>query len=176
MRFWKKDIRLKEQPFFAFDNPRKKIVVYSDERFYAYDVPSGTIDILHEKLKLKSFDEDKDVASIEVRSNGYLVSSSQSMAFIDHSGKELYNINYKEAGASKLARLGMKTLSAAMSVAAATQDIKSLRVTGSSVTPDGTTVVHLAQDQNSGAYQNARSLDDGASGLWSAANMRYFRN
>lgn len=171
---WKKDVRLKEQPFFAFDNPNKKIIVYSDERLYAYDVPSGTIDIVNEKLKLKGFDEDKDVATIEVRKNGYLISSSQSMAMVDFTGKELFNINYKEAGASKLARLGLKALSAASSVAAATNDIKSLRVAGTSTTPDGTTVVHLEQDQNSGAYQNARAFEDGSSGLWSAANARYY--
>jgi hypothetical protein len=171
---WKKDVRLKEAPFFAFDNPNKKIIVYSDERLYAYDVPSGTIDIINEKLKLKGFDEDKDVATIEVRKNGYLVSSSQSMAMVDFSGKEAFNINYKEAGASKLARLGMKALSVASSVASATNDIKSLRVAGTSTTPDGTTVVHLEQDQNSNAYQNARAFGDAGSGLWSAANARYY--
>ena len=170
---WKKDVRLKEQPFFAFDNPNKKIVLYSDERLYAYNVPSGTIDILNEKLKLKEFDEEKDAATIEVRKSGYLVSSSQSMAIADFGGKEVYNINYKEAGASKLARLGLKALSVASSVASATNDIKSLRATGSTTTPDGTTVITVEQDQNSSSYQKARVYEDGGSGLWSAANARH---
>jgi outer membrane protein assembly factor BamB len=170
---WKKDVKLKEQPFFAFDNPNKKIIVYSDERLYAYNIASGTIDILNEKLKLKEFDEEKDVASVEVRKNGYLISSSQSMAMVDFTGKEMYNINYRQAGAGKLARLGLKALSVASSVASATNDIKSLRTTGTSTTPDGTTVITMEQDENSAAYKKARTFEDGGSGLWSAANARY---
>lgn len=110
---WKRDIKIRARPSFGFDPEHRKLLVYSGDKLNAFSLQDGNMTVLNEELPLKDYDEDKELASIETRSNGYFISSLQNTALVDFDGKIIYNTNFIEAGMRKGLRTALKVGSVA---------------------------------------------------------------
>jgi hypothetical protein len=165
---WKRDIKIKAAPSFAFDNQRNRLVVYSDEKLYVFSTADGNMTVLNEEVKLKDYDEEKELAKIEVRPNGYFINTAQNAALTDFDGQVIYNNFYREAGMSKGARALLGFAGSAASVYAAKSSINSLR--GRQTGPN---TIELYQDENSSAYKQAVASSEVSSGLFAAAAKRH---
>ena len=172
---WKRDIKIKAAPSFAFDNQRNRLVVFSDEKLYIFNNADGNMTVLNEEIKLKDYDEEKELAKIEVRGNGYFINTAQNAALTDFDGKVIYNNFYREAGMGKGARALMGLAGSAASMYAAKSSLSSLRgrqATDANGKPVANTI-EVYQDENSSAYRQAAASSEASSGLFAAAAKRY---
>jgi outer membrane protein assembly factor BamB len=113
---WKKDIKIKGNPAFGIDRDKHVVYVYSDKALSSFDLNSGTYKEVVEELKLKDYDDDKELANLETRNGGLFIQTNQNVAFIKEDGTVLYNKYFTEAGLSKGARGLLKAAGVAASV------------------------------------------------------------
>lgn len=90
---WKKRIKLKGSPVTYIDD--KIALVYADQKLYRINVETAAYEMVAEDIKFKGSDE--DVQKIELRDNGYLLTSQQNMWLISPDGKVVYSVYYKPA-------------------------------------------------------------------------------
>jgi outer membrane protein assembly factor BamB len=90
---WKKRIKLKGSPVTFIDD--KIGLIYADQKLYRINMETFAYEMVAEDIKFKG--DDEDVQKIEVRSNGYLLSSQQNMWLIAPDGKVVYSKFYKPA-------------------------------------------------------------------------------
>lgn len=130
--------------------------------------------VLNEALPLKDYDEDRELARIEVRKNGYFISSLQNTAFVDFDGKILYNNNFKEAGLSKGVRGLMKGVGYAASAYSAASGLQWLRARPMKDQNGKDIANHyeLYKDESSAAYKRSAASDFASAGVFEMANKR----
>lgn len=102
---WRRSVKLKGTPAMAFDKDAKKVIIYADRALYAFDVENVNMTVLNENIKFKDLGE-TDLVSLEVRTPGYLITTSQNNCLIDKTGKILVNDYYKEVGLSRGVKAG----------------------------------------------------------------------
>jgi outer membrane protein assembly factor BamB len=98
---WKKRIKLKGSPV-TFINDKIGLV-YADQKLYRINMETVTYELVAEDIKFKG--DDEDVRKIELRDNGYLLSSQQNMWLIAPDGKVVYNKYYKAASLGTAAKI-----------------------------------------------------------------------
>lgn len=113
---WKKDIKIKGNPAFGIDREKHVVYVYSDKTLSSFDLNNGTYKEILEELKLKDYDDDKELATLEVRNGGLFIQTNQNVAFIKDDGTVLYNKYFTEAGMSKGARGLLKAVGVAANI------------------------------------------------------------
>lgn len=109
-KLMKKDIKIKDGYAVAFDEENQEVVIYSDKKISIFNVNSGDLRTLVEDLKLKKFDSEKDLLTLEIRPKGYLLYTSNNMSFVSNSGNIDFNQYYSPVKGSWL-------LGAAMDIA-----------------------------------------------------------
>jgi len=91
---WKKRIKLKGTPITFLDD--KVGLIYADQKLYKVNLADASYQLLAEDIKFKGSDE--DVQKIEVRTDGYLLSSQQNAWLIGPmDGKVIYSKYYVAA-------------------------------------------------------------------------------
>lgn len=111
---WKKDIKIKGNPAFGFDEQKKIVYVYSNKTLSSFNLGDGSFRELLEDLKLKDYDDEKEMARIEARPTGVFLQTNQNIALVnDGTGALVYNKYFTEAGMSKGARRLLKIAGAA---------------------------------------------------------------
>jgi hypothetical protein len=98
---WKKRIKLKGSPI-TFINDKIGLV-YADQKLYRINMETVTYELVAEDIKFKG--DDEDVRKIELRDNGYLLSSQQNMWLIAPDGKVVYNKYYRAASLGTAAKI-----------------------------------------------------------------------
>jgi outer membrane protein assembly factor BamB len=114
---WAKDIKIKGNPAFGVDEAKHVVYVFSNKTLSAFNLADGTYKVIAEDLKLKDYDDDKEMAKVEVRAEGIFISTNQNAALVKEDGNVVYNKHFTEAGLSKGARRLLGTLGAVASVA-----------------------------------------------------------
>jgi hypothetical protein len=113
---WKKSIKIKGNPAFG-SNPDKKIIyVYSDKALSSFNLNDGSFKEIVEELKLKDYDDEKEMAKVEARASGLFIQTNQNIALVKEDGSVSYNKHFTEAGLSKGARGLLKALGTAASI------------------------------------------------------------
>lgn len=172
---WKRDIKIRARPAFGFDNERSRLLVYSDDKLNAFSLTDGNMTVLTEELPLKDYNEDRELATIETRKNGYFISSLQNTALVDFDGKLIYNRNFKEAGLSKGMRALMKgagVLASGYSAATGLQSLRGRQAVDASGKPIANTI-ELYQDESTSAYKKSEVSGGAADGMFAMATARY---
>ncbi|HEX6427510.1 MAG TPA: PQQ-binding-like beta-propeller repeat protein [Niastella sp.] len=172
---WKRDIKIRKRPAFGFDNEKSRLLVYSDDKLNSFSLNDGNMTVLTEELPLKDYDEDRELATIEVRKNGYFINSLQNTAMVDFDGKVIFNHNFREAGLSKGMRALIKTAGVIATGYAAYSGLQSLRARNA-VDANGKPIanhIEVYQDENSAAYQKSQASMAGAAVLFAVANQRF---
>ncbi|HEY3429408.1 MAG TPA: PQQ-binding-like beta-propeller repeat protein [Cyclobacteriaceae bacterium] len=90
---WKKRIKLRGSPVTFLDDNIG--LIYADQKLYRVNLSDVTYQLVAEDIKFKGSDE--DVQKIEVRENGYLLSSQQNAWLISPDGKVVYSKYYRPA-------------------------------------------------------------------------------
>jgi outer membrane protein assembly factor BamB len=90
---WKKRIKLKGTPVTFLND--KIGLIYADQKLYRVNLADVTYQLVAEDIKFKGSDE--DVQKIEVRENGYLLTSQQNAWLISADGKVVYSKYYAPA-------------------------------------------------------------------------------
>lgn len=90
---WKKRIKLKGRPVTFLND--KIGLIYADQKLYRVNLSDVTYQLVAEEIKFKGSDE--DVQRIEIRENGYLLSSQQNAWLIAPDGKVVYSKFYTPA-------------------------------------------------------------------------------
>lgn len=169
---WKRDIKIRKRPAFGFDNEKSRLLVYSDDKLNAFSLNDGNMTVLTESLPLKDYDEDKELATIEVRKNGYFINSLQNTSLVDFDGKVIFNHNYKEAGLSKGVRALMKGAAVAATVYSGVKTVQSVRMRPAT-DAKGQPVNELFVDESTSTYKSAAASGTGAEVLFAVARQRY---
>ncbi|SEP04163.1 PQQ-binding-like beta-propeller repeat protein [Niastella yeongjuensis] len=169
---WKRDIKIRKRPAFGFDDERNRLLVYSDDKLNAFSLADGNMTVLTEALPLKDYDEDKELATIEVRKSGYFINSLQNTSLVDFDGKVIFNHNYKEAGLSKGVRALMKGAAVAATIYSGAKTLQSVRMRPAT-DKDGNLVNEIYVDENTSTYRSAQVGGDVANGLFAMANKRW---
>jgi outer membrane protein assembly factor BamB len=169
---WKRDIKIRKRPAFGFDDERKRLLVYSDDKLNAFSLADGNMTVLTEALPLKDYDEDKELATIETRKNGYFISSLQNTSMVDFEGKVIFNHNYREAGLSKGVRALMKGAAVAASVYSGVKTVQSVRFRATT-DAKGNLVNEGYIDESTSTYKSSVASSAGAEALFAMANKRY---
>jgi outer membrane protein assembly factor BamB len=172
---WKRDIKIRKRPSFGFDSEKKRLLVYSDDKLNAFSLNDGTMTVLTEALPLKDYDEDRELASIETRKNGYFISSLQNTALVDFDGKVIYNQNFKEAGLSKGMRAlikGAGVVASGYSTVSSFQSLNARQATDANGKPIANTY-ELYQDENSAAYKKSAAAGGAADAMFAMATQRF---
>ena len=128
-----------------------------------------------EVLPLKDYDEDRELATIETRKNGYFISSLQNTAMVDFDGKVIFNRNFKEAGLSKGMRAlikGAGVIATGYSAVAGLQSLRARNAVDASGKPVANTI-DIYQDENSAAFKKSVASSAGAAALFAMANQRF---
>lgn len=168
---WKKDIKIKGTPAFGVDAARKLVYVYSNDVLSMFNLNDGTYREIAPELKLKDYDDEKELAVIEPRAGGIFIHTNQSIAFVKEDGQILYNKYFKEAGLSKGARGLLKVLGAATSVAGTTYGLSGLgKPQDWEVKQTGANTYQVDSKQ----MRTGSAIADGGSAVFQAAQVRYF--
>jgi outer membrane protein assembly factor BamB len=123
---WKKDIKIKGNPAFGVDAEKKLVYVYSNKSLNAFDLNTGAYKPIAEELKLKEYDDEKELAIIEARGENVFVQTNQNVALIKPDGTPVFNKYFTEAGMSKGMRGLMKGLGAAAQIAGVAKSVSGL--------------------------------------------------
>jgi len=172
---WRRDIKIRKRPAFGFDDERNRLLVFSDDKLNSFSLADGNMTVLTEELPLKDYDEDRELATIEVRKNGYFINSLQNTALVDFEGKVIFNHNYKEAGLSKGMRALIKTAGVLAYTASAYAGLKSMRA-HSAVNAKGQPIANtivIAPDENTNAYKASVGAEVAGDVLFAVARKRY---
>jgi outer membrane protein assembly factor BamB len=172
---WRRDIKIRKRPAFGFDNERNRLLVYSDDKLNSFSLADGNMTVLTEALPLKDYDEDRELATIETRKNGYFISSLQNTSMVDFDGKVIFNHNFKEAGLSKGMRALMKGAGVVAGAYSAVSGLQSLRARNT-VDANGKPIageIEIYQDENSSAYKKSETAGAGAGALFALAKQRF---
>lgn len=113
---WKKSIKIKGNPAFGSDDEKKIIYVYSNKALSSFNLNDGSFKELVEELKLKDYDDEKEMARVEARPSGIFVQTNQNVALVKEDGSLVYNKYFTEAGMSKGLRSLLKVAGAAAMV------------------------------------------------------------
>lgn len=171
--FWKRDVKLKGIPSVAVDAENNHVLIYADKTLYRFDINEVNMTVLTEDATLKDFDEDKMMAQLEVRKEGYLISSPQNMCFVSRDGTIKYNTHFKEVGMSKLARMGLKTLSFGAGVYSAKNSVGDfLSDPGKLKATNGTVDLNDEYNQSQLSFKSQASFS-ASEGLFDIASKRY---
>lgn len=174
---WKKDIKIKGNPSFGADVANKLVYVYSNKTLSAFNFNDGTYKQIAEDLKLKDYDDEKELATIEIRGANVFIQSNQNIAMVKGDGTVLYNKFFTEAGMSKGMRGLMKGLGAVAEVAGAAAVVggamkpQDWKVTGSYV--DAKTGAQVYEVTSKQMATGATVSQSGAA-LYDFAQARYF--
>ncbi|MGG9971292.1 PQQ-binding-like beta-propeller repeat protein [Ferruginibacter sp. SUN002] len=174
---WKKDIKIKGNPSFGADVAKKLVYVYSNKSLSAFNFNDGSYKEIVEEIKLKDYDDDKELATIECRGDNVFIQSNQNVAMVKGDGTVLYNKFFTEAGMSKGMRGLMKGLGAVAEVAGAATVLNGAmkpadwKVTGSHV--DAATGVQV-YEVTSKQMAAGSAINQGGSELYAFAQARYF--
>lgn len=172
---WKRDIKIRKRPAFGFDDDRNRLLVYSDDKLNAFSLADGTMTVLTEALPLKDYDEDRELATIEVRKNGYFINSLQNTSLVDFDGKVIFNHNYKEAGLSKGVRALMKGAAVAATVYSSAKTVQSVRFRNQ-VDANGQPIANHIEgyvDENTSTAKSAAASGAGADAMFAMAKQRF---
>jgi outer membrane protein assembly factor BamB len=172
---WKRDIKIRKRPAFGFDDDRNRLLVYSDDKLNAFSLADGNMTVLTEALPLKDYDEDRELATIEVRKNGYFINSLQNTSLVDFDGKVIFNHNYKEAGLSKGVRALMKGAAVAATVYSGVKTVQSVRFRNQ-VDANGQPVANHIEgyvDENTSTAKSAAASGVGADAMFAMARQRF---
>jgi outer membrane protein assembly factor BamB len=169
---WKRDIKIRKRPAFGFDEERNRLLVFSDDKLNAFSLADGNMSVLTEALPLKDYDEDKELATIEVRKSGYFINSLQNTSLVDFDGKVIFNHNYKEAGLSKGVRALMKGAAVAATVYSGVKTVQSVRFRPTT-DEKGDLVNEGYVDENTSTYRSGAAAAAGAQVLFAMANKRF---
>lgn len=172
---WKRDIKIRKRPSFGFDNERNRLLVFSDDKLNSFSLADGNMTVLTEALPLKDYDEDRELATIEARKNGYFISSLQNTALVDFDGKVIFNRNFREAGLSKGMRALIKTAGVIATGYSAYAGLQSLRARNA-VDANGKPIANhivIDMDENTTAYKKSVGAAAGAEVLFAMARQRF---
>ncbi|MBO9202007.1 MULTISPECIES: outer membrane protein assembly factor BamB family protein [Niastella] len=169
---WKRDIKIRKRPAFGFDDARNRLLVYSDDKLNAFSLADGNMTVLTESLPLKDYDEERELATIEVRKSGYFINSLQNTSLVDFEGKVIFNHNYREAGLSKGVRALMKGAAVAATVYSGVKTLQSVRVRPAT-DEKGNLVNEIYVDENTSTYKSAVAGNDAAGALFAMASQRF---
>jgi outer membrane protein assembly factor BamB len=169
---WKRDIKIRKRPAFGFDDERNRLLVYSDDKLNSFSLADGNMTVLTEALPLKDYDEDKELATIEVRKSGYFINSLQNTSLVDFDGKVIFNHNYKEAGLSKGVRALMKGAAVAATVYSGVKTVQSVRFRPTT-DAEGKLVNEGYIDENTSTYKSSVAGSAAATALFAMASKRF---
>jgi hypothetical protein len=147
----------------------------SDDKLNAFSLADGNMTVLTEALPLKDYDEDRELATIEVRKNGYFINSLQNTSLVDFDGKVIFNHNYKEAGLSKGVRALMKGAAVAATVYSGVKTVQSVRFRNQ-VDANGQPVANHIEgyvDENTSTAKSAAASGAGADAMFAMARQRF---
>ena len=113
---WKKDIKIKGNPAFGIDQAKHVVYVYSNKALSSFDLNTGTYREVLGELKLKDYDDEKEMARLEMRGGGLFIQTNQNVALVKEDGAVVFNKYFTEAGMSKGARGLLKAVGVAASV------------------------------------------------------------
>lgn len=174
---WKKDIKIKGNPAFGVDADKKLVYVYSNKTLSAFNLADGSFKEIVEELKLKDYDDDKEMAKLEPRGDNLFIQTNQNIALVKGDGSVAYNNYYREAGLSKGMRGLLKGLGAAAEIAGAATAISGMakpqdwQVTGSYYDSKTNTQVY---EVTSKQMETGAAVMEGGDALYSFAQARYF--
>lgn len=174
---WKKDIKIKGNPAFGVDIEKKLVYVYSNKTLSAFNLADGTFKEIVEELKLKDYDDDKELAKLEPRGDNLFIQTNQNVALVKGDGSIAYNNNYREAGLSKGMRGLLKGLGAAAEIAGAAAVVSGAtkpqdwKVTGSYYDPKRNAQVY---EVTSKQMETGAAAMEGGDALYSFAQARYY--
>lgn len=172
---WKRDIKIRKRPSFGFDNEKNRLLVFSDDKLNSFSLADGNMTVLTEALPLKDYDEDRELATIEVRKNGYFISSLQNTAMVDFDGKVIFNRNFKEAGLSKGMRALLKGAAVVATGYSAVSGLQSMRARNA-VDANGKPIanhIEIGMDESTSAYQKSVASGAGAAAMFALAKQRF---
>jgi outer membrane protein assembly factor BamB len=169
---WKRDIKIRKRPAFGFDDARNRLLVYSDDKLNSFSLADGNMTVLTEALPLKDYDEDRELATIEVRKNGYFINSLQNTSLVDFDGKVIFNHNYKEAGLSKGVRALMKGAAVAATVYSGVKTVQSVRFRPTT-DAEGKLVNEGYIDESTSTYRSSVAGSAAATALFAMADKRF---
>lgn len=168
---WKKDIKIKGTPAFGIDRAKKLVYVYSNDVLSVFNLGDGTYKEIVPELKLKDYDDEKELAVIEPRSGGIFLHTNQNIAFIKDDGQVLYNKYFKEAGLSKGARGLLKALGTVTSVAGTTYGLAGIgKPQDWEVQQTGANTYQVDSKQ----MRTGSAVAEGGSAVFQAAQARFF--
>jgi outer membrane protein assembly factor BamB len=170
---WKRDVKLKGIPSVAVDPENNHVLIYANKVLYRFDINEVSMTVLNEDATLKDFDEDKMTAQLEVRKDGYLISSSQNMCFVGRDGAIKFNNYFREVGMSKLARMGMKALSTGAGMYSAGSSVGDFLSDPSKFKANNGTVDLSDEYNRSQLSFKSQASGDISSGLFDVASKRY---
>jgi outer membrane protein assembly factor BamB len=168
---WKKDIKIKGNPAFGADKEKKIVYVYSDKALSSFNLNDGSFKEIIEELKLKDYDDEKELANLETRNGGLFIQTNQNVAFIKDDGSVLYNKYFTEAGLSKGARGLLKAAGVVAGVAGAAHSVAGLgKPEELKITPVGNNTYEVTSKQ----IEAGGKISEGGDALYSFAQARYF--
>lgn len=168
---WKKDIKIKGTPAFGVDAAKKLVYVYSNDALSMFNLNDGTYKELAPELKLKDYDDEKELAVIEPRAAGIFIHTNQNIALVKEDGQIVYNKYFKEAGLSKGARGLLKALGTVTAVAGTTYGVAGLgKPQDWEVKQTGANTYQVDSKQ----MRAGSAVADGGSAVFQAAQARFF--
>lgn len=168
---WKKDIKIKGNPSFGANREKKIIYVYSNKTLSSFNLNDGTFKEIVEELKLKDYDDEKELAGLETRNGGLLIQTNQNVAFVKGDGSVLYNKYFTEAGMSKLARGFLKAAGTAAFFGGAAHSVAGL------YKPEDLKLQQTSANTyevTSKQIERGGVIADGGNELYSFAQARYY--
>lgn len=174
---WKKDIKIKGNPAFGIDKEKGKVYVYSNKSLSSFNLNDGTYTPIAEELKLKDYNDDKELAVIEPRGENVLVYTNQNVALVKPDGSVVYNKYFTEAGLSKGARGLLKGLGAAAQVGGAATAVAGLgkpqdwKIKDSYTDPKTNAQVY---EVTSKQMETGGAVYQGGDAMYSFAQARYY--
>jgi len=170
---WNKDIKLKGTPFFGVDAASKTLYALAGSKLHAFNFSDNSYRLLTEDLDLKKFDDEKDVAFVEVRNSGaqVLVYTSQNVAAVQAAdGKILYNNYFKDIGNSQ--KKLMRFAGAVLSTYGAAKQVSGLGNLTMG-TPGALSGNTGQMEKGAGQYDRGAAMNDAGNSLYDQASRRY---
>ncbi len=171
---WNKDIKIKGTPNFGVDTKNKILYAFAKEKVHAFNFTDNTYRLVAEGLELKKFDDEKEPAMIDVRSEGskLIINTNQNVAGLQIAdGKVLYNNYFKDIGNTK--KKLMKFAGAAASVYGAGRQLSGLGNTGMGL---GNAMFNNNGSQLSkgiNQYESGMAINNAGNDLYAEASKRY---
>ncbi len=174
---WPRDIKIKGNPAFGIDREKKTVYVFSNKTLSTFNLNDGSYKVIAEDLKLKDYDDDKEMARVESRPEGIFIQTNQNVALVQENGNVVYNKYFTEAGLSKGMRTLLGTLGAAATVAGAATAIGGLTKPNELRVKDtyydsktNTQVIEVTSKQ----IETGAAISGGGDALYTFAQNRYF--